>query len=83
MGAAGDADHQLDGATGRLDTQFEMKKRPPTETASLISTERLISVAPHDIYGLRLELFTRCDNLRTSMYIVPGNIIDAGVTDIV
>jgi hypothetical protein len=26
LGPAGDADHQLDGATGRLDTQFEMKE---------------------------------------------------------
>ena len=82
MGPAGDADHQLDGAAGRLDTQFEMKEAANRDGFSH-STERLISVAPHDIYGLRFELFTRCDNLRTSMYIIPGNIIRAGVTDIV
>src|SRR6478609_8357306 len=29
------------------------------------------------------ELIAGCDDLRTSMYIIPGNIVDAGVTEII
>ena len=60
MGPAGDADHQLDGAAGRLDTQFEMKEAANRDgfsyfdrTSNLSGTARYLRFALRTIHEVR------------------------------